>query len=271
MAQGQDRNAWVDALRALTWPVFFGALIWLAFSTRKGRFLADSLIGRINRVGAFGLLELNFSRDRAAEVKRALDFMFKDYRRQAIIEFNRLALSHKIGPLHERLARECIEEQLTHAGAKTYRCTIYVQDLVFEEALYQLLDYFPAGGGKGRIIPRRLGLVGRAFRSEQSLTQPAVPGDVDVLVVQWGMTHEEAARKNERHSFSCVLLKDAGTTVGGVYLDSTEQNAFKNVDTFATIVDQCARKIGLIDALSALSAEVAARGASIGFLEQSSR
>jgi hypothetical protein len=269
--QTDHSPGWANVVSAFAWPLFLACVIAFFLISRKGRFFADTLVGRVNRVGALGLLELDFSRDRAADVKRALEFMFKDYRRQAVVEFNKLARRHRVAKLRDKLAKETIEGLLNDEGRKSYRCTIYVKDLVFEEGLYQLLDYYPRGGGRGRIIPRRYGLVGRAFRAENSLTQPAVPGDVDRLVIDWGMTREEAARKNDRHSFSCVLLREAGTTVGGIYVDSVAEDAFTDCKTFAATVEQAAESIGLLDAMSSVTAEIDKRGASITFLAQAAK
>jgi hypothetical protein len=158
--------------------------------------------------------------------------------------------------MHKKLSTDFIMSALSKDGKKTFRSTIYVPDLVFEEARYQLLDYYPKGKGKGRIIPRRYGLVGRAFRAEGSLTQNAVPGDVQQLVIDWGMTRDEAARKNTRHSFSCVLLKEAEIVIAGIYVDSEAAGAFPDIAAFESAIEAGARELGLLESLGALSAEI---------------
>ena len=92
-----------------------------------------------------------------------------------------------------------------------------------------MLDYFPSGGGRGRVIEKRFGLVGRAFRAETSQTDGDIPPTIEELVLHWGMTVSEATRAGRsQHSFSCVLLKDETTRepVAGIYVDSVLSHAF---------------------------------------------
>jgi hypothetical protein len=145
------------------------------------------------------------------------------------------------------MARERLEtlwDQLVREGVyprfdpmpKDLRCTIYVPDPLFgERVLYQLVDYYPKGGGRGRRLSWRFGAVGRAWRLETDDVWPGVEQDVDVLVDAWGMSRAEAHTAGAgRTAFGCVLLRrvrdgedlPTGELLALLYMDSSTPNAF---------------------------------------------
>jgi hypothetical protein len=139
---------------------------------------------------------------------------------------------------------------------KGFRCTVHVPDVLFAETLYQLLDYYPRGGGRGRIFSTRFGIIGRVWRLGQSLTEGKVPQSADELIRTWGMTRREADAAGEgRQSFSAVVLTAESTPVGIFYMDSEEQAAFAGVDDEASQLALHARIAGQCET-SGLTAEL---------------
>ena len=49
-----------------------------------------------------------------------------------------------------------------------YRATVHIPDVLFSDTLYQLLDYWPKGKGGGRRFSARFGILGLAWRLEES-------------------------------------------------------------------------------------------------------
>src|SRR4029077_20924802 len=111
---------------------------------------------------------------------------------------------------------------------KDLRCTLHVPDILFADTLYQLVDYYPRWGGRGRPFSSRFGIIGLCWRSREDQIQGAVPIDPQELVRKWGMTHEEAvASGGGRQSFLALLLSDVSDThVAILYMDATEKDAF---------------------------------------------
>jgi hypothetical protein len=150
-----------------------------------------------------------------------------------------------------------------------FRSTIFVQDVLFEDVIYQLLDYYPKGRGRGRTFSRRFGILGRTWRTGQHETEGRIPAEVDDLVRYWGMTSDEAARAGQgRHSFSCVVLKETqDSPVGVLYLDAREPDAFgsspaEHEQLYASIL-QGAKRYGLIASLVEVHKEMRRRGPAI--------
>jgi hypothetical protein len=261
-----------NLLSAILWPLFaVGVVIFLA--TSRGTTLVSQAFGRVTRMSALGL-ELEFNPERARQIERTLESKFDEYLAEELDEFDRIVRERGISRLRDRLAKECVEPSLIEAARQTFRCTLYVQDLIFEEGLYQLLDYFPTGRGRGRVITKRFGLVGRAFRAEDSQTDDEVPATTEELVVQWGMTIDEALRAGkDRHSFSCAILKDAGgLPVGGVYVDAVPPKAFGESENalsdFELAVTEFAESNGLTAALTEVAHDLRWRGPRIQLFKE---
>jgi hypothetical protein len=250
-----------DLINALAWPLV--VLIAIAVTVSESGQRAVGRLGSHLRRFRLGSLELEFTEQRARVVRETLEQIFTGYRARAKDEFDGLARTLDVRRLMDTVASEAIQPALIKEAQKDFRCTVYVQDLVFEEALYQLLDYFPKGGGRGRIITKRFGLVGRAFRAEDSQIDGDVPATELDLVVHWGMTRGEALRSGrDRRSFACVVLKgETNNVVGGIYIDAFPPHAFgSDRQTFEERVVDAARESGLTSALEAIASQVRSRG-----------
>jgi hypothetical protein len=104
----------------------------------------------------------------------------------------------------------------------------------------QLVPYVPAGSssvpdqGKGREMPSRCGIVGRAItrRKPQGLIRSGTFDDyVKVMCDEYGFLPDEARQLTpDRHAFLAIPLMRGGRVVGVVYLDSPEHDFFSEPD-----------------------------------------
>lgn len=174
------------------------------------------------------------------EAKTMAEGTFEHYRKQAVERYDLFVDRKRLREKFRDVADEIVKivQQRTDRKLEKYRCTLHVPDIVFADTLYQLLDYEPAGVGRGRIFSIRFGLIGRVWRSRTSGIQKfsLISGGTDgklvvdqsELVRVWGMTKYEAKTAAEGiPSFLCVMLADAqNTPVGLFYMDSKDPAAF---------------------------------------------
>jgi hypothetical protein len=113
------------------------------------------------------------------------------------------------------------------------RWTIHVADVLFADTLYQLVDYYPRGGGRARVFSFRFGVIGLCWRKKERVVRAKVPKGNDPngreqLLETWGMSEEQASASGSgRQSFFAVPLRDkSNTPVGIFYMDSKEEDAF---------------------------------------------
>jgi hypothetical protein len=239
----------------------------LLFASKTGARLLNRLPGRLTGFKAFGV-ELQLSAEAATRIRGDVEEAFSDYRIKARREFDRLNHINLVNELRRTLVEQHVLPRLTREVEKTYRCTIHVQDILFEEAMYQLLDYYPIGGGGGRSFSMRFGLLGRAWRLGKSQAQGRVNPQPAALIQEWGMTSQEAAAAGRgRKSFTCALLKDHGVQVGILYLDAMEEDAFGSTheerDEFLNSIAEGAEKVGLTAAVAEVCKGMRHRGPAI--------
>lgn len=209
-----------QVLDVLAWPLVVVAILCF-LASRRGSELFRGLIGRVRSISAGGF-GVELTEEAAAELKASLEQVFDEYRKQARAEFARLAYRHDVEQLRNTLARTLIEP----ATAKKFKCTVYVPDVLFEDALYCLLDYFPKGAARGRTYSIRYGIIGKAWRLQQPQLESRVPGKTDSLIGSWGMTAAEATHASSRdQALLCVVLKSEDQPVGILFAES-EPDAF---------------------------------------------
>lgn len=215
----------VDVLDVVMWPIVALVALALVFSKNGDRFI-QALQPR--RVSGFGF-ELELSPEKATELRVGLEETFRDYRERARIEFARLTHKHRIEERLGQVAREAIQP----VARSKFRCTVYVRDPLFADALYCLVDYYPGGRARGRTFSIRFGIIGRAWREEKSQLEPVVSNERDVLVHGWGMTVREAdAAQQNASALMCVVLKDGdGDTVGVVFASADSEGFAKGDET----------------------------------------
>ena len=227
-ASGADDHGdpWPVAL-AGKWPLaFLLALILIAFSGRLRRiFGAGSKL--VRKVSAGGV-EMEISSEAVDQVRQQLKGSFRELVSNARDEYERMAYLQEV----DQRLRAVFETRFRQLPNSDHmRTTVHVPDIIFQDYLYQLLDYYPRGEGAHRRFSQRYGIIGRSWRSNESHgTGDAfadAQGKEQALVEQWGMTRQEAHGKLKAKS-SClsVLLRANGIMVGILYLDSDLPDAF---------------------------------------------
>jgi hypothetical protein len=257
-------------LAALVWPVALlvglGLLLW----TRRGRFIGRQLAGRVGSIDAFGIVGLNLDHEHSALIKSGIEGLIDEYREEARERFARLAARFELEKKLQGLAERYIQPNLIPEAQAHFRCTIYVQDLVFEEGIFQVTNYYPGfKTGAGRVIGKRFGHVGRAFRAGESRTDPNVTTDLRRLMDEFGMTFDEATPRSEtraNQSFSCVMITppSSNSPVGGIYIDASPKNAFAKPESqFEDAVVAGSHEVGLTAALVNVADEIKSVGLAI--------
>ena len=139
-----------DLLETLTWPIALLCAIAL-LRTASGIRALNAIFGGLRRVKGLGF-EFELSPQEAAEIKATLEEQFTEYRDRVKTEFDRLAEEHSVFTRCSQVAEQEIAVQLNNPDT-TFQCTVYVEDLLFQETLYRLVDYYPSGGGAGKTYP----------------------------------------------------------------------------------------------------------------------
>ena len=258
LAAGSSETFW----QAWAWPITILILVlaflaWVTYSTAAQPFL-KIVFGRVRRVTAFGV-EFDLSEKAALQTRTNVEAGFKELRQKLTREFDSQVDAELLDNKLLYIAKNVIEPMLaTDEAKRTYRCSVHVPDVLFEDALYQLLDYQPTGGGRGRTRSVRFGIIGTCWRLGHSDVQPDVTTNAAELVKAWAMTTSEAAVVGrDRRSFIAVpLVNTDHQPVGVFYVDAVPQNAWKNAPVpgqehpiCQQIADQ-AKEIGLVAALS---------------------
>jgi hypothetical protein len=107
------------------------------------------------------------------------------------------------------------------------RFTLHVPDVLLAHSLRQLVNYVGASrGGAGRLFSARHGIIGLAWRLEESQHQQRAYSP-DELVKIWGMTRAEAAdTSSDKGLLLAFILKNAqGLPLAILYVDA-ESNTF---------------------------------------------
>jgi hypothetical protein len=239
-----------------SWPVIVLVIVlFLAFSrTASGRLAA--LFQPFRSIKVLGA-ELVFTR----EAKSTADEVLESYRKQVKSEFDRRVEILRLWDKLQNVVELHIMKKAKVQG-KDFRCTIHVPDVLFQDTLYQLLDYYPTGGGRGRRRSLRFGIIGLAWRSTVDQVAGEVTTDPQQLLKDWGMKkHEATAAGHERQSFACVVLTDVSKTpVGLFYLDAMGKNAFgtdnKEAPNLIDVIRKGVEETGLIRDLADLGKEL---------------
>jgi hypothetical protein len=265
-------QSWKPLLEAWAWPLsvlvlVLALLAWLSFSTAAKPVLVV-LFSRVRRVTAFGV-EFDLSPTAAIQTRTNVEAGFAELRTKIKRQFDALIDEEGLNNKLLAVAENAVRPHLTAAALRSYRCTIHIQDILFEDALYQLLDYYPLGGGRGRTRSVRFGMIGRCARLNQADLQVDVTTNAEKLVESWAMTTAEAATVGrDRRSFAAVpLFGNDYQLLGIFYVDAVPRNAWLpkvggNVAEHPLCQDikQYSIQFGLIASLSRIVAEMRKTG-----------
>ena len=208
-----------------SWPAVL--LIVALIFVRSG--YGDRIVGAMRSIRMSPTsLEMELTTDTVRAIEDNLEDAFRKYRKQLNLDLFRIARALGIRAKLEKLFNDPALRGELQDDMTDLRCTLHVEDSLFEEGLLQLVDYYPSGGGAGRAWSSRFGLIGRAWRLKQSVVQGKVPKGKESLIREWGMLQVEAdnAGRN-RQSFAAILLQtEAGDDVALLYLDHPKELVF---------------------------------------------
>lgn len=175
-----------------------------------------------------------------------------------------------IDKLVETLAMD-VAQIIGEQCPEDFRLTIYVPDLIFEDRLYQLAEYYDQKGQRvlpnrsGRAFSIRYGIIGRVWRTgvpeiegqliskedrDQIGDNPDIRELEKFIARRWGLTLDEAVRVRPYPSYGAIRIERGERPLGIVFFDSKRPNAFgsppasKRIDS---AVQNSALAVGLLE------------------------
>jgi hypothetical protein len=249
----------VTEVALFAWPLVALIAVSFLFRSEAGR----ALLGGLREV-KFGQLQLELGGANASKVKTTLEEVFRRNRVEVERAFNGESHVRQVAERRNAVARGILKKV---TASENFRCTVYVPDVLFDHALYCLLDYWPKGPAAGKAYSVRYGIIGRAWRLQTSQAERVVAGDRDKLMREWGMTDQEAAGHTESQSFLAVLLARKETPdnpVGILFAQGPPQTFHEGqLDEIASATDT--RQ--LADAVADVVREMRKRGPQLRVLE----
>lgn len=225
-----DKNI-VDLARVLAWPLVAGIAFFFFATSKALQGGARSIFQRVSKLKA-GSYEVSFTEQGAKQLKRDVEQSIADFATQSAIECQRSARTHRVrDALTNTVEQICrVSKTTSNPNAeglkkKNLSATVHMTDVLYEDSLYQLVDYVPAGGGSGRRFSTRYGAIGTALRSGKAtiwnIRDPEK--SQERLVTHYGMTPNEAVHADEVEYAMAIPLTDTkGTTPGVFFLKASK-------------------------------------------------
>ncbi|PTS75003.1 hypothetical protein DBR17_16315 [Sphingomonas sp. HMWF008] len=200
----------------------------IGWNTRLRRIFGTGT--RLIRKVSAGGVEMEINSEAVDEIRDKLRGSFRELVGSARDEFERMADLQDLDRHLEAVVESALLSMVAGGRPAGIRATIHVRDIVFRDYLYQLVDYYPLGGGAHRRFSQRYGIIGRSWRSGKSHGTGNAFGalaSTETLIEEWGMTRDEThGILNTRPSCLSVLLRVDSVPVGLLYVDSTTRDAF---------------------------------------------
>lgn len=230
----------VSIIGALAWPmsvlfIVLSILMGLIFSRRIRKIFG---LTRVIREIKAGGIEMKIDLDVVKEVERALGDSFNELIIDAKTKYQEMVSTQRVAQhlsnVILKALPEVLESHKVEIDLATVRGTVHVPDIIFEEYLYQLTDYFPTGGGSDRRFPEGFGIIGRAWRLGESMGRGIAvapgPSGVRDLIENWGMSYQAALVQSRRNPADLSIIlrdqSDGNVPIGILYIDSTASDAF---------------------------------------------
>ena len=152
-----------------------------------------------------------------------------------------------------------------------FRLTVYIPDLIFDDQLYQLVEYYDKDGQRvtddrsGRAFSVRYGIIGRVWRSGVAEVEGELISAEDRALIKdltdvreverfiarrWGLTLYEAARIRRYQSYGAIRVDRGESPSGLVFFDSKVMNAFGKSDIqdrLNRLVQESELSVGLLE------------------------
>ena len=206
-----------DLLLLLGWPLALALALAYILHSDSAKDRIALLAKSIQRVVLPGGFEVTLWGE---QFRQDQSDTFKKFRADVQAEYDKLAERHTIKDTLARILKDTIAPELKRIkpnSAADYRATIHVRDALFKNSYYQLIDYLPTGGNRGRAWSVRFGMVGRAWRLDKDSWNGEIPSTSEKLIQDWGMTRDEAQVPGRQTMLCCILRTSAGTPVGALY------------------------------------------------------
>lgn len=244
-----------DLLLLLGWPLALALALVYVLHSDKAKDRIAALSKSLQKVALPGGVEFTLWRE---EFRQNQSETFRKFRADVQAEYDKLAERYTIKDTLARILKDTIDpcmKRVKGTESLDYRATIHVRDVLLKDAYYQLIDYQPTGGNRGRAWSVRFGMVGRAWRLERDSWNGEVPGAVDKLIQDWGLTRDEAQRPGRQTMLCCILKAGTGVPVGALYMDAKGRDEFgssEEMQALAGKVQKAAETSGLIASLEAI-------------------
>lgn len=265
-----DNNSEIQNLNwfrtVFSWPFL---ILYLFMTLMYFRVSITDLLKNFGKVKSISIMGNGI--DFTPDTKISSELAIKEYRSQIneifSYQIQKEELTDKLRHLYEEVKKFLLDEnKISDSENSRLRCTIHIQDILFEETLYQLLDYFPKGkiGGSGRIKSSRFGIIGLAWRTEKSQIRGNVSNTDSELIEKWGMDRNEAVSDSSIKSFAAILVKN-GTNLAVIYFDSLMKDLFgdlnngtlsKDAANFEKLVLDKAEQLKIIESLQKMKTEL---------------
>jgi hypothetical protein len=252
-----------DQILLLLWPLVVAFVVFYLLNSQSAVGFFKQFAALVSRVKIPGALEIQF----AETVKNTQEEVLRGYRQQVISSYDAVAAQYKVSETVGRLVDGLITNSFGGKPPKGFRCTVHVQDLLFQHSLYQLIDYQPRRllGPKrtrGRAWSVRRGLLGQSWRLEENRSESTLPKDSKDLINDWAMTRDEAESSSvsARQTSLCYLIKGKNESpVAALYMDAEEQKAFgeqAGIDALMKAIGEGVKHYGLDDAFDQIWRQV---------------
>jgi hypothetical protein len=257
-------KAFVDWLFGwmLNWPALLVVGLLYLFLSRNAPLKIADLLMPFQSLKLFGT-ELVLSKPGGADLEDRLDKLGRFIK----LRFDEWNKDEQFSEKHRKIIDSYVRPLVQNFETLNARSTIHVQDLLFGDAPYQLLDYYPRQnrGPRGRVFPIRAGIIGKTWRLSESMHEGSVSEDTKHLILDWGMTLDEARIAGRgRQSFGCVLLRsESNDALGIFYFDSPAKNAFEPWEQIEAAVLKGAEETGLLNSLDAMRRDLIERSARV--------
>src|SRR5262249_37946381 len=145
------------------WPIVTaGALIYLV----RAKSAPSRLLEFVSLFDSFKLFGTEFVFNK--EAKDRAEIVFARYRAQVGIKCDEYVKAQAIESKLATIAERVMDKNFDLRQAGDLRWTIHIPDILFDETLYQLVDYYPSDQrkfAKGRTWSIRFGIIGLTWRT----------------------------------------------------------------------------------------------------------
>jgi len=232
-----DQNV-IKLANVIAWPVTVIIAIFFLSASKTLQQGSKSIFSRVSKLKAGGY-EVNFSQEGAKKLKKDFEGSLADFADQSKIEYTRSARTHMVREALRAVLDEIhrVSKNITMPTSqgikdRDIKATVHILDVLYEDSLYQLVDYLPTGGGSGRRFSTRFGAIGIALRlgSSQFWNSRDPDKAFDRLITHYGMNKEEAAHAGDiEYVLAIPLLDSKGNRPGIFFLKSDKISSITNV------------------------------------------